>query len=250
MIKMLRENLLKRKVYNFFYVHLLFVSGLLLLDITATGLTISLLCHVLILSPLSSLIIHLKFNHSYIQFKNSILEWLGLCLVCVYSFWKFTDIKSYHVHHHQSWKTLHDPTASEIAQGKIKYYLGLTDPCTIPKFDATHNPKINFINQNFYLTKISIYLIVILLFGITAFFYSIIAQQFYFYVLNKIHDIMFHSTVDAVDKPWLFPIYFNDSWHVRHHANYLNLDSWQWPWINVHYWYYKLFFTQDKNESH
>lgn len=241
-----KKFLSKRKIYYFFYVHLLFISGLFLLDLSVSGLVISFLCYILVLSPIASLITHLKFNHGYIQFKSSILEWVGLLFMCAYSYFKFTDVKSYHVYHHQQWRTLYDPTAAEIAQGKIKYYLGLTDPCAVPTVEITNNSKINFVNQNFYLIKLSIFLVVILLFGMNVFFYSIIAQQFYFYVLGKIHDVMFHSNIDAVDKPWLFPIYFNDSWHIKHHADYSKLDSWQWPWINLHYWYYKLFFIQDK----
>ena len=246
MTQFLKHIFSKRKFQYFLFVHFLFVVGLLMLDITVAGLLLSLLLHILVVAPISTLITHLKFNHNYIKFKNSIFEWAGLAFMCTYSFFKFTDVKSYHVCHHQYWLTPSDPTASEIAQGKIKYYLGLTEPCTVPKFEAMPDSKINFASQNFYLIKLSIYLIIILLFGINAFFYSIIAQQFYFYALTgKLHDMAFHSNLDAVDKPWLFPLYFNDSWHVEHHREYAKLNSWHWPCINVHYWFYKLFFKQD-----
>jgi hypothetical protein len=232
----------KKKINYFLYTHVLLILGVLFLDLSWSAMLISLLAHVMVLSPILALTVHYRFNHNYIEFKNSTLEWLGLLLIAVYSFWKFTDVKSYHVYHHQKWLSSEDPTGSEIGQGKIKYYLGMTDPKSIPVIESAHDPKVDWINRHFYLIKFVVYVTIIVLLGINAFFYMIILQQFYFYVFEKMHDLLFHWSVTARDKPWLFPLYFNSSWHIEHHKNYREPDQWHWPLINTHYWFYKLLF--------
>lgn len=242
MIQQIKQNWHKRKLLYFLYVHVGFGLGLIFLDLSLTGLVLSLLFHIMILSPIMALIVHYRFNHGYIEFKNSAIEWISLILIAVYSFWKFTDIKSYHVYHHRTWLTDKDPTGSEIHQGMVRYYVGATDPKAIPKLKQVHDDKVDCINQYFYLIKFVVYVTIIVLFGINVFFYTVILQQFYFYVFEKIHDLAFHWSTTAKDKPWLFPLYFNSSWHIEHHAGYQQPDVWHWPYINMHYWFYRLFF--------
>lgn len=232
----------KKKFYHFFYTHSLLILGLLFLDLSWSAVLISLFLHVLILSPLMTTIVHYRFNHGYMEFKNSVLEWLSLILIIVYSFWKFTDVKSYHIYHHRKWLTDQDPTGSEINQGVFRYYVGATDPRAIPSLEQVHDSKVDQINQYFYLIKFVVYVTIIALFGINVFFYTIILQQFYFYVFEKIHDLAFHWSNSSKDKPWLFPLYFNNSWHIEHHAGYQQPDVWHWPYVNMHYWLYRLFF--------
>ena len=244
MINTVKQLLHKKKFQHFLYVHVLFVAGLLGLDISVKALLISLIFHVLILSPFMTLVTHLKFNHDQVTLKNSFLEWLSLIMMCVYSFWPFRDVKSYHIQHHKTWLTAKDPTASEIAQGPIRYYVGITEPCAITPVNSLPDSRVKFVNDNFYFIKFSVYFFLASIFGFTMFFYMIIAQQFFFYVTEKIHDMAFHSSPNARDKPWLFPLYFNNSWHITHHKDYNRLEAWHCPWINPQYWLFRLFFKQ------
>ena len=225
------------------YVHILFLSGLVLLDVSWADLAYSFLFFILIVSPISAVILHNKFKHEYVEFSNSIAEWFGLLYICIYSFWKSDDFKSYHILHHKAWLTDNDPTAVEIRQGKLRYYVGLTDPCPIPKVHTNETWKVDFMNHHFWTIKGLAYLSIVLLFGLKIFYLTVIVQQLYNYVHAKIHDMVFHSSDHlgpAKDVPWLFPFYFNSAWHIDHHSNYSKAEDWRLPWINAQYLFTRL----------
>jgi len=230
------------KLKHFAYTHVLFVLGLLLIQPDLITLLQDFLVFLLVIQPVGSLIIHQHFNHNYIEFKNEFFEWCAILFLTTFGFWKFSDLKSYHICHHTCWLTDQDPTAREIAQGKLRYYVGLTQPTAIPKVPVQENAKVTWANANFYTVKIIAYLMVAGVFGIESLWHFVFAQQFFAYVMAKIHDISFHSHADADDRPWLFPLYFNDAWHIEHHKDFVKQSNWHWPWANLQYWYSKILF--------
>jgi hypothetical protein len=216
--------------------------GLIIFQPSIEKLLQNFLIFLLIIQPIGSLIIHQHFNHNYIDFKNEFLEWCAIIFLITFGFWKFSDLKSYHICHHTTWLTDKDPTAGEIAQGKLRYYVGLTKPTAIPTISIQENAKVIWANENFYIIKGLIYLIVWILFGSETLWHTIFAQQFFGYIMAKIHDMSFHSNPNSKDKPWLFPVYFNDAWHVEHHKDFTGPNTWHWPWVNLQYWYFKIMF--------
>ena len=244
MFASIKDTLFKKKFQHFLYTHVLFLAGMIWFDIILSEFLLSLLYFIVVVAPFFAVIAHLKFNHNYIDFKNSFNEWCGLVFMTVYSFWKFKDLKSYHILHHKNYNTDQDPTYSEIQQGRINYYIGLVDPTAIPTVKVVESQKIAFINTYFYAIKISIYFAIALIFSFKALFLFVFAQQFYYYVYSKCHEILFHGSLQARDLPIFFPIFFNNAWHVEHHTKYDELDPWHWPFVNLHFWYYKLFFKK------
>ena len=230
------------KFRHFLYVHLTFLLGLVVFEPNWITLLGDFLVFVLIIQPIGSNILHQYFNHNYVVFKNDTVEWAALLFLTTYSFWRPTDLKSYHVCHHTQWLTDKDPTATEIAQGKIRYYLGLTAPSAIPQITAKENPKLTWINRHFLVVKLAIYLAVVVLFGFEALWHLVLAQQFFAYGLAKSHDMLFHSSTASQDKPWLFPLYYNDAWHIEHHKEFTDPTPWHWRSINLQYWYARLLF--------
>ena len=122
----------KKKFQQFLYVHTLLAVGLIFLTPTPLEILISLAFYLLILQPIYSVIHHLKYSHNYIEFRNPLIEWSMIIILTIYNFFKFSESKNYHIYHHQTWLTDRDPTAMEVRQGKLKYYLGITEPTNIP----------------------------------------------------------------------------------------------------------------------
>ena len=235
----------KLKFTHFLYCHVFVAVGLSYYGIDL-ALLLDFLTTILVLFPLGSIIVHQHFNHSYSQFKNKFTEWFSLLLLITYSFWPLREMKSYHISHHRRWLKSTDPTASEIAQGKWLYYLGLTTPQQFDKVDVAIAPAFDFAAKYFFRIKLVIYFVLVLLFGIKGLFHIVIVPQFLMYVLTKAHDLVFHSSPDAQDCAWLFPVYFNDSWHIEHHVEYDQAQHWHWPYFNLHFWYHNLLFSSDK----
>ena len=246
MLDSLKKLLSKKKIQHFIYIHLLFVAGLIFLDITLTNLLWSLAGFILIVYPLNTVIVHTKFKHDYVEFRNKFTEAIGLLFICMYSHFKPADFKSYHIQHHKRWLTYQDPTAAEIQQGWLKYYVGLTEPCAIEKVVTRDTNGIKFLNQYFWISKFVIYAIIVLCLGVDTLFLSVIAQQFYYYAIGKVHDIAFHgqdlTAGPGRNLPWTFPIWFNNAWHAEHHADYSKQEPWHWHWINPQFWFHSLLF--------
>lgn len=236
----------KKKFQYFLYTHILFVLGLVVIQPSLLSLAIVLVVYLLFLQPLFSIVGHLKYSHNYSEFRHPAIEWLMILMLTAYNFFKFSDVKNYHILHHRKWLTDQDPTANEVRQGWLKYYIGNTAPVAIPSANVDPMPKFDFANKYFFLIKFIVYSGIILLFGVEAFFLSIITVQFYFFVFMKLHDMIFHWSDLAQNKPWLFLIYFNDSRHIIHHTEYNGLEAWFLPAINPQYWLYKLIFKTNE----
>ena len=216
----------KKKFQHFVYSHVLLIIGILLVPFDHYYLY-DLLIFALITWPLISLVQHSYFNHSYVTFKHKFVKWVMLGYLTIYSFWRFSDMKSYHITHHESWLTDQDPTAREVRQGWFKYYVGLTDPTPIREAIAEHDPDLDRFNNNFYLIKTVVSLLIILLLGIKWFIHLFLIQQFMMYFFSKLHDTVFHYKDTAENKPWLYFIYGADSWHIDHHRDF-SKPKWSW----------------------
>lgn len=229
----------KKKVQHFLFVHLMLMVGIFTVPLDIWYLY-GLIFFLLFTLPIFSVTHHLYFNHGYVEFKHPIYKLLVLLYIVLNSFWKFSDVKSYHIQHHQAWLTAGDPTAVEIQQGYFKYYVGLTDPVAISKVEVPVDTLIEFLNRYFVEIKLLLTVAVLVLFGWKVFVHLVIIQQFLMFVFNKIHDIIFHKTLTAKDMPWLAFIYGNDAWHISHHAEY-DKHVWYTKYI-PQYFYTRLLF--------
>lgn len=234
----------KKKFQNFVSVHVLFLAGLLVLDPTWSAMAWSLVVTILIILPLQTLIYHHRFNHDYIDFRHPVLEWLGLWFLVVYHYWRFDDARSYHVMHHRHYGTDQDPTAREIQQGRWRFYVGLTDPTAIPRVEYQAGAVTAWFNRYFWTVKTVTYVTLIVVLGLQGFWLAVLLPQFYLYVLMKLHEYVFHSVDRPRNLPWLFPVFFNDAWHIRHHEDDREQDPWRWPWINPQWYFYRCFFRK------
>jgi len=228
-----------RKFQNFFILHVSVILGMFFVPLDRWYFY-DILIFSLLTWPMLSLILHSYFNHNYVTFRNRFIEVVCLMYISLISYWNFADMKSYHVAHHKYWPTMDDPTAQEIRQGFLKFYIGLTKPCRIEYVKTKPNPIVDFFNQHFYLIKFILISIFVLL-SWKMFFHFIVVQQLLFFIASKVIDGLFHINDDEPDKPWLFPIYWNDSWHTEHHTVY-DKEVWHWKWINIQYYYSKLLF--------
>jgi fatty-acid desaturase len=160
----------------------------------------------------------------------------------VTNYWKFTDVKSYHITHHKLWLGDKDPTAKEVRQGFWKYYIGVTDPTPIQSINAKNDPLVDWFNQHFYTVKIGCLTVLLLLLGWKVFVHLVIIQQFLVYFSLKIQDLVYHSKDSAKDHSWLYLIYGPDAWHIEHHSNYEKMITWRYKYVDAQYLLTKLFF--------
>jgi hypothetical protein len=230
----------KKKFQHFCITHILLLIGIVTVPFNNWYLY-DLLIFMLFTCPINSIIQHLYFNHNYIDFKNKIFKIFWLLYIVLFNHWKFTDVKSYHISHHKNWLTSLDPTSSELQQGFLKYYVGITQPIKIDFVSNKKDNVIDFLNNYFYIIKIFLIIALVIFFGWTLFFHLILIQQFLWLLAGRIHDYLFHKNNELSDKPWLFPIFWSDSWHIEHHKTY-EKNIWHWKYINIQYYYCKLFF--------
>ena len=209
----------KKKFQHFIYTHILLIIGILLVPFDYYYLY-DFVIFALITWPLISLVQHTYFNHSYVTFKNRFVKLMMLSYLTFYSFWRFSDMKSYHITHHESWLTDKDPTAREVRQGWFKYYVGLTDPTSINEIIPEQDPDLDLFNRNFYTVKIAMSLVIVFVLGIKWFVHLFLIQQFMMYFFSKLHDTVFHYKDTAGNKPWLYFLYGADSWHIDHHRDF------------------------------
>jgi fatty-acid desaturase len=239
MINTLKTYWTYKKFQHFTFTHLFLIIGVLTIPVDIWYLY-DLLIFRLISYPVSSVILHMYFNHNYVIFRNAFFKAISLAYVTLNSFWKFTDVKSYHIMHHKYWLTEQDPTSKEIQQGYWKYYIGVTSPTAIHLIDFKNDSMVNWFNRYFYAIKIALTLILILLLGWKLFVHLVIIQQFLVYLSLKAQDCVFHSNNNAKDSSWLYIVYGPDAWHIDHHTNYEQIIKWRFKYTDPQYLFAKL----------
>ena len=247
MIDSLRLYWSYKKFQHFTFVHICLIIGILTVPVDIWYLY-DLLIFRFVTFPMTSTMGHLYFNHNYIIFRNSIAKIIGLTYITLTNFWKFTDVKSYHITHHKSWLSDKDPTAIEVRQGICKHYIGITNPTPIQLVNTKQDNILVWFNSYFFIIKIVGILALILLLGWKLFVHLIIIQQFLMYFSLKAQDQIYHSDNFAKDQPWLFVIYGSDAWHIEHHHNYEKMITWRFKYIDPQYLLTKLFFKQHQSE--
>lgn len=245
MIETLKFYWINKKFQHFIFVHLCLLIGIVSVPIDSWYLY-DLVIFRLVSYPMTSTILHLYFNHNYLTFRNTFTKVISLLYVTLTNFWKFTDVKSYHITHHRLWLSNQDPTAVEVRQGFWKYYIGITSPTPIQTIDAKNDPLVDWFNRYFYMIKLVMVLVLLLLLGWKVFVHLIIIQQFLVYFSLKIQDYTYHSDNSAVDKSWLYIIYGPDAWHIEHHSNYEKMIAWRYKYIDAQYLLTKLFFKSSQ----
>ena len=245
MIKSIQDLWSKKKIQYFVYTHLLLLIGVLTVPVNV-WYAYDILIFILVTWPIFSLTVHVDANHNYIEVKNKAIKIALILYMIANNFWKFSDAKSYHIAHHKHWLTDNDPTANEVRQGFMLYYLGLTNPTPIATVNSTEDPLINLANRYFYQIKILLTVVLLLFLGWDMFVHLVVVQIFLLFFFNKAIEIIYHHADSTKDHPWLFVIFGNDAWHISHHADYAE-QKWFWKPLNIQYLYYKILFNPRVN---
>ena len=177
------------------------------------------------------------------------------------------DIRS-HILHHKIWKTDNDGIMASIKDNWFKH---LCNPGR--RADINESPELlhtinmsaykskwlfnNFLVKNrIYILSI-IHLMVILIFGMTAYLSYFIFPIWYFVIIvGATTDFYFHSTYQNRTPPkdapwWTVPIWFTLTYHISHHAkpNVLFFGNSWIKYINLQYWIFLLAYTTDETDS-
>lgn len=175
------------------------------------------------------------------------------------------DIVS-HILHHKVWKTDVDGIMGSIKENWFKHL------CNPPLHAANKNSMelMNNIDISLYKSKwlfndflvdnriyilSIIHLMVILLFGVTAYVSYLIFPVWYFIIIvSATSDFFFHSPKrnPPRDGPWwTVPIWFNLSYHISHHAepSVLFFGNGWIKYINLQYWIFLLAYTTNETNS-
>lgn len=177
------------------------------------------------------------------------------------------DIRS-HILHHKMWKSDIDGIMGSIKENWFKH---LGNPArSADKHDSaelldtinmsTYKSKWLFnnflISNRIYILSI-IHLIIIVLFGFTAYVSYFVFPTWYFViVVGATTDFFFHSPYQNRTPPkdgpwWTVPIWFNLTYHISHHAkpNILFFGEGWIKYINLQYWIFLLAYTTDETNS-
>lgn len=236
----LKFLLSKRKFQHFLLTQISLLIGILTVPLDIQYVY-DIVILVLFTNPIYSVVQHLYFSHNYYQFRYGIIKKILVFYILLNSFWRFADLKSYHIMHHMNWLTDKDPTASEVRQGSFRYFLGLTQPSELSYKVSESDSFVTEVNRNFYLYKFIITALFLMIFGWYWYVHLVIIQQWLAYLAAKAHDILFHHHDDAKDKPWLFWLYGNEAFHIEHHKNFQN-TVWHYRVFNIQYWYHKILY--------
>jgi hypothetical protein len=175
------------------------------------------------------------------------------------------DIRS-HIVHHKVWKTDVDGIMGSIKENWFKHL------CNPPLHAAKKNSMelINNIGISLYKSKWKfndflvdnriyilsiIHLMIILLFGFTAYISYFIFPIWYFVIIvSATSDFFFHSPNRKIPKDgpwWTVPIWFNLTYHISHHAkpNILYFGKGWVKYINLQYWIFLLAYTTNRTNS-
>jgi hypothetical protein len=177
------------------------------------------------------------------------------------------DIRS-HILHHKIWKTDNDGIMASIKDNWFKH---LCNPGR--RADINESPEmLHTINMSAYKSKwlfneflvknriyilSIIHLMVILMFGLTAYVSYFVFPTWYFVIIvGATTDFYFHSPYQNRTPPkdapwWTVPIWFNLSYHISHHAepNVLFFGNSWIKYINLQYWIFLLAYTTDETDS-
>lgn len=210
----------KYKFRHFVFVHALLLIGLLSIPFNPAHYLYDLLIFITVTWPVYAMNTHVFVAHQWCTYRNRIFKLLMLCYLNINTFWRFQDMRCYHIQHHATWGSKDDPTGNEVRQGWLKYYMGVTEPVTIKKYKVKYDEDTEFFARNLWTIKIILFLTIWLVFGWTIFVHLCLIQPWLMYLALKLHDILFNHSMDAKDKPWLYPIYGDDAWHITHHKDY------------------------------
>ena len=176
-----------------------------------------------------------------------------------------SDVTS-HILHHKVWDTEVDGIMGSIKENWFKHL------CNPPLHASNKNSMelMNNIDISLYKSKwlfndflvdnriyilSIIHLMVILLFGVTAYVSYLIFPVWYFIiVVSATSDFYFHSPKRNPPKDgpwWTVPIWFNLSYHISHHAepSILFFGKGWIKYINLQYWIFLLAYTTDRTQS-
>lgn len=201
------------------------------------------------------------------------LNWLVHILAYLYlpSLQKSTASSDIRVHivHHKVWKTNVDGIMGSIKENWIKHLcnppLHAANAADKNSMELINNIDISLykskwlfndflVDNRIYILSI-IHLMIIMLFGITAYVsYFIFPVWYCIIIVSATSDFFFHSPKRNPPKDgpwWTVPIWFNLTYHISHHAepNILFFGKGWVKYINLQYWIFLLGYKTNETTS-
>lgn len=205
----------------------------------------------IMIMPLTQLIFHEYFSHLQIKPKNQLVTVICMWIFCVLG-GRFRQKFLYHQNHHQYWKQPElDLTQKKIKQnGFWAYVFGVGHP--VPHhFTDQHHPLLEadelakFFNRHANLIQISTVVVAAFLLPLEIFAVVFLLYPWMLTLVFAYHDWRFHGpNSTAQDASLWFPLFANQTWHVRHHTDphELYFGPGYFKWFNISWYFYKTCF--------
>lgn len=162
--------------------------------------------------------------------------------------------KSWSIHwfHHATWKSHVDHVQNELENNSWFKYLCCTninrDERVYKLIDKGKVLPSNMLDQYHVMINVIFSIALILLIGITNYFYFyVIPVRFFDFYLKYVLEYLPHhgklTKEEESDTPWLFPICLNGAYHTSHHKNPGKLILGPLKYLNIQYYFIKLFYN-------
>lgn len=190
---------------------------------------------------------HEYMEHGYLTPKNKLTKYLVDSIIYFFVPSLYSEpatVVKCHNDHHRYWKTDKDEfnqrINNELIPGLLDYDLNLFG-----------RPKDNENFKYFIEIKIATLLLLVLCFGLELVLFYLLIPTVVVSVLQFQHD-WYLMKFGEKDRPWLFPVAFNQAWHLTHHKTFkrmprawsdiFNGPSWV-KYINPQYYLARLLFN-------
>lgn len=240
-----------------------FIIGILLFQqwaMLAQGLLIGFICWIFL-----DFARHEYIEHDYLIPKNTIVKYFVDIFMFYLSPPLYHDrygVVEIHFNHHRYWNTnkdnLSNRVKTEFIPGLVDYDLGFLkqpDLKSLNKLSSEY--KIGFLFRYFVEIKVLVLAVLTLIFGPAAVFYYTLIPITIVGFLQLQHDF-YLDRFGETDHPWLWPITFNQAWHLEHHKTYKTKPnsvnslfmgpSWV-KYINPQYYFARLLFRLNSSVS-
>jgi hypothetical protein len=214
-----------------------------------------------VLSNCMTMVIHEYWVHQHLQPKNRIIgfifDYVGHLVVSDRVAWVYT-----HAYHHKHWKSARDVEVTSMMATHWIYYFMVASPVhgnpyhiaaiTAQQESATNRllPESRFLQQHIVAITFISHLVLLLIFGFTAYVYFVLFQIWLFHkYIVGFNELVTHynnkTQEEEVDIPYLFPICCGTAYHKSHHAltDSIILGPGKIKYLNIQYYFVKLFYN-------
>lgn len=214
-----------------------------------------------VLSNCMTMVIHEYWVHQQLRPKNRIVgfvfDYIGHLLVSDRISWVYA-----HSYHHIHWKSPQDIEVTTMLTNSWIYYLAGASPvhgniAHASSIEARREsetnrllPESKFLQKYIVELTIITHLVLLLIFGFTAYVYFVLFQIWLFHkYIVGFNELVTHynnkTREEEADIPYLFPICCGTAYHKSHHAlsDSIILAPGKLKYLNIQYYFVKLFYN-------